>query len=141
MPPNATVAAQADAFAALPDMLNLDQIDVIGFSAGATSALQLALQHPSRVKHVAILVGNLPGSPTAVVQPSRATFQTQFAMWALRTVAPATMVRMVAAVPKGFALTSEDARFVTDFHGQSVPRERRWLHFRRVRFERGCEWL
>ena len=32
-------------------------------SAGATSALQLALRHPERVKHLAVLVGNLPGSP------------------------------------------------------------------------------
>ena len=61
---------QADAFAALLDALDIDQIDVIGESAGATSALQLALRHPERVKHLAVLVGNLPGSPTAVVQPS-----------------------------------------------------------------------
>jgi pimeloyl-ACP methyl ester carboxylesterase len=58
MPPNATPAAQADAFAALLDVLKIDHIDVIGLSAGATSALQLALCHPRRVKHLAILVGN-----------------------------------------------------------------------------------
>ena len=75
MPPNATPAAQADAFAALLDALDIDQIDVIGVSAGATSALQLALRHPEKVKHLAVLVGNLPGSPTAVVQPSWAKFQ------------------------------------------------------------------
>ena len=121
MPQNATPAAQADAFAALLDALNIDQIDVIGLSAGATSALQLALRHPGRVKHLAILVGNLPGSPTAVVQPSWARFQRQFVMWALRTFAPATMVRMVAAVPKGFTMTSEDARFVTEFIDSLFP--------------------
>ena len=121
LPPNATPAAQADAFAALLDTLNIDQIDVIGLSAGATSALQLALRHPGRVKHLAILVGNLPGSPTAVVQPSWARFQRQFVMWALRTFAPATMVRMVAAVPKGFTMTSEDARFVTEFIDSLFP--------------------
>jgi hypothetical protein len=32
MPPNATPAAQADAFAALLDALNIDQINVIGLS-------------------------------------------------------------------------------------------------------------
>jgi pimeloyl-ACP methyl ester carboxylesterase len=67
IPPNATVAAQADAFVALLDALDIRQIDVIGESAGATSALQLALRHPERVKHLAVLVGNFPGSPTAVV--------------------------------------------------------------------------
>jgi pimeloyl-ACP methyl ester carboxylesterase len=121
MPPNATPAIQADAFAALLDTLTIDQIDVIGLSAGATSALQLALRHPGRVKHLAVLVGNLPGSPTAVVQPSWAKFQRQFVLWALRTFAPATMVRMVAAVPKGFAMTSEDARFVTEFIDSLFP--------------------
>jgi pimeloyl-ACP methyl ester carboxylesterase len=121
MPPNPTPAAQADAFAALLDTLNIDQIDVIGLSAGATSALQLALRHPRRVKHLAILVGNLPGSPTAVIQPSWARFQRQFVMWALRTFAPATMVRMVAAVPKGFAMTSADARFVAEFIDSLFP--------------------
>jgi pimeloyl-ACP methyl ester carboxylesterase len=121
LPPNATPAAQADAFATLLDTLNIDQIDVVGLSAGATSALQLALRHPRRVKHLAILVGNLPGSPTAVVQPSWARFQGQFVMWALRTFAPATMVRMVAAVPKAFAMTSADARFVTEFIDSLFP--------------------
>jgi len=121
MPPNATPAAQADAFAALLDALGIDQIDVIGESAGATSALQLALRHPEKVKHLAVLVGNLPRSPTAVVQPSWAKLQRQFAIWALRTFAPSTMVRMVAAVPEGFAMTREDARFVTEFLDSLFP--------------------
>jgi pimeloyl-ACP methyl ester carboxylesterase len=122
MPPDATPAAQADAFAALLDALGLREIDVIGLSAGATSALQLALRHPRRVKHLAVLVGNLPGSPTAVVQPSSAKLVSrQFLLWALRTFAPSTMVRMVAAIPKGFAMTAEDARFVYEFIDSLFP--------------------
>ena len=115
LPPNATPAAQADAFAALLDGLGIDWIDVIAFSAGATAALQLALRHPRRVKHLAILVGNLPGSPTAVVQPPSAKYQRQFMMWAMRTFAPSTMIRMIAAVPKDFVMTSEDLRYVSEF--------------------------
>ena len=42
-------------------------------------------------------------------------------MWVLRTLAPSRMVRMVAAVPKGFAMTSEDARFVTEFIDSLFP--------------------
>ena len=122
MPPNATPAAQADAFAALLDALGIGQIDVIGESAGATSALQLALRHPERVKHLAVLVGNLPGSPTAVVQPSLAKlFNRQLPLWALRTFAPTMMVRLVAGLPKGFAMSSEDARFVTEFIDSLFP--------------------
>jgi pimeloyl-ACP methyl ester carboxylesterase len=121
LPPGATPAAQADAFAALLDRLGIDQIDVIGLSAGATAALQLALRHPGRVKHLAILVGNLPGSPTAVVQPRSAKYQRQFVMWALRTFAPSTMTQMIAAVPKEFVMTSEDARYVNDFIDSLFP--------------------
>ena len=63
MPPNAMPAAQADAFAAVLDVLGIAKIDVIAVSAGATSALQLAMRHPDRVKHLAVLGGNLSGSP------------------------------------------------------------------------------
>src|SRR5687768_16015728 len=97
MPHDATPAHQSDALAALLYALGIDQIDVIGESAGATSALQLALRHPERVKHLAVLVGNLPGSPAAVVQPSWAKrFNRQLPLWVLRTFAPSMMVRLVA---------------------------------------------
>ena len=122
MPPNATPAAQADALAALLDALGIGEIDVIGLSAGATSALQLALRHPEKVKHLAVLVGNLPGSPTAVVQPSSVKLSNrQLPMWALKTFAPSTMARLVSAVPKEFAMTAEDARFVTEFIDSLFP--------------------
>jgi pimeloyl-ACP methyl ester carboxylesterase len=122
LPPKATPAAQADAFAALLDALDIREIDVIGFSAGAPSALQLALRHPEKVRHLAVLVGNLPGSPTAIVQPSwTRRINRQFVMWALRTFAPTTTARLVAAVPRGFAMSAEDARFVHEFIDSLFP--------------------
>jgi pimeloyl-ACP methyl ester carboxylesterase len=122
MPPNATPSVQADAFAALLDALDIRQIDVIGISAGATSALQLALRHPERVKHLAVLVGNLPGSPTAIVQPPwTKRVNRQFVMWALRTFAPSTTARLVAAVPKEFAMSGDDVRYVTEFIDSLFP--------------------
>ena len=42
-------------------------------------------------------------------------------MWALRTCAPSTMIRMVAAVPKEFVMTSEDARYVNEFIDSLFP--------------------
>ena len=122
LPPDATPAQQADAFAALLDALGIDRVDVIGESAGATSALQLALRHPGRVKHLAILVGNLPGSPTAIVQPAIAKlFNRQLPLWVLRTVAPSMMVRLVAACPKQFAMSREDTTFVFEFIDSLFP--------------------
>ena len=122
MPSNATPAHQADALVALLDALGLTQIDVIAESAGATSALQLALRHPARVKHLALLVGNLPGSPTAVVQPSLAKlFNRQLPLWVLRTFAPSVMVRLVAGLPNGFKISREDSRYVTEFIDSLFP--------------------
>jgi pimeloyl-ACP methyl ester carboxylesterase len=109
-------------FAALLDALGIGQADVIGLSAGATSALQLALRHPEKVKHLAVLVGNLPGSPTAVVQPSwTMRVNRQFVMWALRTFAPSTTARLVAAVPREFAMSGEDARIVNEVIDSLFP--------------------
>jgi pimeloyl-ACP methyl ester carboxylesterase len=91
-------------------------------SAGATSALQLALRHPQKVKHLVVLVGNLPGSPTAVAQPFSVRLSNrQLPMWALKTFAPSTMTRLVSAVPKGFAMTAADVRFVTEFIDSLFP--------------------
>jgi pimeloyl-ACP methyl ester carboxylesterase len=130
MPLDATPAHQADAFVALLDTLGIDRIDVIGVSAGATSALQLALRHPERVKHLAVLVGNLPGSPTAVVQRSSAKlFNRQLPLWVLRTLAPSTMVRLVAGLPKGFAMSREDIRLVTEFIDSLFPVSRDGVDF------------
>jgi pimeloyl-ACP methyl ester carboxylesterase len=130
LPPNASVADQADAFVALLDALGIDRIDVIGISAGATSALQLALRYPERVKHLAVLVGNLPGSPTAVVQPSWAKrIDRQLIMWALKTAAPSTTARLVAAVPNTFSMTSEHARVVAAFMDSLFPMSREGYNF------------
>jgi pimeloyl-ACP methyl ester carboxylesterase len=47
-------------FAALLDGLGIDRLDVTAISSGATSALQCALRHPDRLKHLAVICGNLP---------------------------------------------------------------------------------
>ena len=48
MPVDASPAAQADAHLALMDALGIDRAVVLGVSAGAPSAMQLALRHPDR---------------------------------------------------------------------------------------------
>jgi pimeloyl-ACP methyl ester carboxylesterase len=121
LPPDATPADQADALVALLDALGIGEIDVVGISAGATSALQLALRHPQRVKHLVVLVGNLPGSPTAVVQPAWAKLlDRQVPIWVLKTVFPTAMARL-AGVPKSFSLSDRDAREVAEFLDSMFP--------------------
>lgn len=121
MPAGATTADQADAFVALLDYLEIDRIDAIGISAGATAALQLALRHPDRVSHLVILAGNLPGGATAVAQPSWAkVFYTDTTMWTLKTLMPRVMARL-SGVPPGFAPSPVDQRFVAELIDSLFP--------------------
>jgi pimeloyl-ACP methyl ester carboxylesterase len=121
MPPRATPAGQADAFAALLDALGIAQIDVAGISAGTTSVLQLALRHPERVKHLVVVSGNLPGGRTAVAPPSweRMVYR-QVPMWLIKTLSPSTMA-FLCGVPRRFPMTSDDAQFVAEFIGSLFP--------------------
>lgn len=121
MPAGATPADQADAFVALLDALGISAVDVVGISAGTTSVLQLAVRHPERLKHLVVLSGNLPGSPTAVVQPSWARLANrQLPMWALKLFAPATMA-FLAGVPRRLLVTGDDAHFVAEFIERLFP--------------------
>ena len=56
MPADASAAAQADAHVCLLDALGIHQAGVLGGSAGATSALQMAIRHPDRVSALVLLV-------------------------------------------------------------------------------------
>ena len=48
LPENGSPIAQADAHAAFLDAMDIEQIPIIGMSAGGPSALQFALRHPDR---------------------------------------------------------------------------------------------
>lgn len=56
MPPDASPAAQADAHACLLDALGIRQAAVLGASAGAPSAMQMAISHPERVSALILMV-------------------------------------------------------------------------------------
>lgn len=56
MPANATAELQADAFVCLLDALDIHTAAVMGGSAGALSALQMAIRHPDRVSALILLV-------------------------------------------------------------------------------------
>jgi pimeloyl-ACP methyl ester carboxylesterase len=56
MPADASAAAQADAHVCLLDALGIRRAAVLGGSAGAPSALQMAIRHPDRVSALVLLV-------------------------------------------------------------------------------------
>jgi pimeloyl-ACP methyl ester carboxylesterase len=110
MPPDATPELQADAFVELLDHLGIDQIEAIGFSAGATSALQLALRHPDRVRHLVVMSGNLPGPVAATPPPAilKLLFHSDLLMWLAKVAAHPALVHLIAGVPHDFAFTLEE---------------------------------
>ncbi len=109
MPDRPSVAAQADGFAFLLDHLALDAVDVIAISAGTGAAVQLALRHPDRVKHLIVSSGNFPGSATAQAPPDWAkVFYSDPAMWLLKTFAGPVLARLMG-VPDGFPRTDAEA--------------------------------
>ena len=87
VPAAATPEDQADAFAALLDHLGLAQVDVVGISAGTTAALEFALRHPDRTRHLVVMSGSFPGDPIAVAPPAWAKLlYADLPLWAMKKV-------------------------------------------------------
>lgn len=122
MPTGATPATQSDAFVELLDHLAIDHIDVVGYSAGSTSSLQLALRHPERVRRLAIMCGDLPG-PTAVRAPAimKVVYRSDFIMWLARTFARPALMSLVGGVPKTYPFTQEESTRVTRMMDSIFP--------------------
>lgn len=86
MPADASAAAQADAHVCLLDALGIDRAAVMGGSAGAPSALQMALRHADRVSALILLV------PLAYKPPSQADSAPPMPTWL-----EATMMRLIGS--------------------------------------------
>jgi len=107
MPEDATVEMQADALDWLMRRLEIEQAVIIGGSAGALSATQLALRHPERCRGLVLLVpalhapDRLPGvnaAPDAGTQRViNAVLGSDLLFWAGMRAAPDFMTRMVLA--------------------------------------------
>lgn len=109
LPPRATAADQAEAFVELLDRLDLPRVDVVAISAGTSAAVQLALHHRDRVRHLVVSSGNLPGSGTAQAPPQWARlFYSDPAMWTLKVIARPAFARLMG-VPDGFPRDAADA--------------------------------
>ena len=121
MPAGATVAGQADAFAALLDELGIDRLDVIAISSGATSAFQFALRYPERVKHLAVISGNLPAGAAATAPPQAARLiYRDLPMWALKVFARPVLHRQIG-IPASFPLPAGDERVISDLVDSFFP--------------------
>ena len=116
VPAEATPTAQADTHAALLDALNIDRAVVVGVSAGARSAIELALRHPDRVTALILIVPATyaPSNPPAIEgsHGSRLAFWfvnagADFAWWAIEKIAPSVLIRFLGVPPEVVAVASE----------------------------------
>ncbi|HTR21896.1 MAG TPA: alpha/beta hydrolase [Gemmatimonadales bacterium] len=110
LPNNASAAAQADAHAAVLDVLDIPRCAVLAASAGGPSAIQLALRHPDRVTSLVLMVPALYAphqadgagpqrmSPLASVLMDL-TLRSDFLFWFMMRLAPRVMTRMILGTP------------------------------------------
>ena len=109
LPAEASAAAQADAHACLLDTLGVERAAVVGVSAGAPSALQLAVRHRERVSALVLMVPAAyvprPGGAAAVRTPPGTlrlfdtALRSDFLFWAIRRAAPTLMFRGLLGTP------------------------------------------
>lgn len=103
-PKDASPAHQADVLVALLDHLEIDRLPVIGGSAGALTAAEVALRHPDRCSHLVLLVpaANVAGQdPVEFTALQRMAVELvlgfDFAFWSLARLAPGQMIRTLLA--------------------------------------------
>ena len=116
MPADASAAAQADAHVCLLDALGIEQAAVLGGSAGAPSALQMAIRHPGRVNALVLLVplaykpptqaDSAPPMPAWVESTMMRLISSDFLFWAALHVARDQVTKVVLATPPELLTTA-----------------------------------
>ena len=119
MPADASAEAQADAHVCLMDALGIRQAAVLGGSAGAPSALQMAIRHPDRVSALALVAplayrpptqaGSAPPLPPWVEATMMRVIGSDFLFWAASHVARDRMIAIVLATPPLLLTTASKA--------------------------------
>ena len=116
MPADASAEAQADAHVCLLDALGIRRAAIMGGSAGAPSALQMAIRHPDRVSALIMLMPLLYKPPTEgnsapplapwVENTLMAVIGSDFLFWGATYVARDQMIKVVLATPPGLLATA-----------------------------------
>ena len=123
MPADSSALAQADAHVCLLDALGVRRAAVMGGSAGAPSALQMAIRHPDRVSALILLVplaykpatqaDSAPPMPPWVENIMIWLISSDFLFWTALHVARDQVIKVVLATPPELLTTaspSERAR-------------------------------
>ena len=108
VPTDFSPAAQAEVHATLLSELNISKAIVIGVSAGARSAVELAIRHPDRVAALILVVPGTysPTSPVSVEASRGSKFVfwlvntgADFAWWTAEKIAPSVLIRFLGVSP------------------------------------------
>ena len=109
MPLDASAAAQADAHVCLLDALRIPKAAVMGGSAGAPSALQMAIRYPDRVSALVLLVpltykpptqaDSAPPLPPWVETTMIKFISSDFLFWSALHLARDQVIKVVLATP------------------------------------------
>jgi pimeloyl-ACP methyl ester carboxylesterase len=109
VPGDFSAAAQAEAHAALLAELDVPNAIVVGISAGARSAVELAIRHPQQVAAVILIVpaGYSPDNPVTIEDSRTNEFAFQvvnagadFAWWAAEKLAPSVLLSFLGVKPE-----------------------------------------
>jgi 2-hydroxy-6-oxonona-2,4-dienedioate hydrolase len=116
MPADASPAAQADAHVCLLDALDIRQAAVLGASAGAPSAMQMAIRHPDRVSALALIVpitykpsavsNSAPPLPAWGEKMLMRLIGSDFLFWAGLHIAHKQIIKYVLATPPELLTTA-----------------------------------
>jgi pimeloyl-ACP methyl ester carboxylesterase len=127
-PAGATLDSQADAYASLLDALDIRRAAVFAVSAGTTSALRFVARHPQRVSALVLLSPDAPGEVYMKLPPRfvfDVLFRSDFFYWAMITFFKKQVRTAFGLVPKGAALTSQDAALVDKVLLTDLPASQR----------------
>lgn len=129
MPPDASVAAQADALADLLKQMEIDRVAVLAMSGGVPVALQLAIRHPDMIRAMALL-SSAPYTPMRVQQQGLAVpawiyqlvFRSDFPFWLIEKTAPGLLERLFDVTPAIKArMRDDDRQFLAGMIGGFEP--------------------
>jgi len=121
LPAGGSAAAQGDAHRCVLDALKLERAGIVGFSAGAPSAMQLCLRHPDRCSALVLVAPatfapRLPGEtqpqrPALLVRMMDATLRSDFLFWAFTRLPRGILLEALLGTPaKEFENGSPDER-------------------------------
>jgi pimeloyl-ACP methyl ester carboxylesterase len=120
LPPGASPAGQADAYALLLDELGVGRAVVFGCSAGGPSTIQFALRHPERTTALVLMASALPGTSSRPPKPlMQLLVGSDFAFWLVQRYLPAQLDGLVVA--KNLRLSPEQRATVRQTEAEMLP--------------------